>query len=256
MLPNLARLNVAVLGAGPKALASAICLSRHHRVLLGEAGAYRATRRLTGLPMYPGEPELDQLLRRTVRNIEFADSYARALAGADLVIVAEQPVFRAENGRFDMAAVESCLASVARWRPLATVVLETPTPVGYAFRASVQHRLHVIPAPLQLRHGQVAWDRARPRQIVVGDTSERGLTYAFLVVRSCSHPNTPYLLTNPSEAEAIHAFELRRSARGRAESQEHIVEYCHRQRLNVEQVLRGLQPFEFVQESDAVVLLE
>lgn len=245
MLPNLGRLNVAVLGAGPRALASAICFSRHHRVVLSEVGTYRNSRRLTGQAMYPSEPELDVLMKRTGSNIELADSYGSALGSADLVIVAEQPIFCPETSRFDMTAVECCLVSVARWSPWATVVLETPTPVGYAFKASMQHRLHIVPAPLHLRHGQVAWDRARPHQIVVGDTSERGLAYAFLAVRSCSDRNTPFLLTNSSEAEAIHAFELRRRARGRAESQDAILDYCHRHRLNAEQVLRGTQPYHY-----------
>lgn len=255
MLPNLGCLHIAVLGAGPRALASAICLSRHHRVVLGEAGTYRRARRLAGLAMYPSEPELDELMKGHASNIELTDSYGGSLVAADLVIVAEQPTFRPENGRFDMAAVECCLASVARWSPLATVVLESPTPVGYARNASLQHRLHVVPAPLHLRCGQIAWDRARPHQIVVGDTSERGLTYAFLAVRSCSDRNTSFLLTHASEAEAIHAFELKRRATGRAESQDAILSYCRRHRLNADQVLRGVQPYPYVHESDGIMQL-
>lgn len=255
MIPNLGCLNIAVLGAGPRAMASAICMARHHRVVLGECGTYRVDKRLNGLPIYTSEPELDELLRRTARNIEFADTYSRALVGSDVVIVAEQPVFRAESGRFDMNAVERCLTSVARWSPNAAVVLETPTPVGYAHRASVQHRLHVIPAPLHLRRGQIAWDRAWPQKILVGDTSERGLAYAFLVVRSCGDRNTPFLLTNSSEAEAIHAFELKRRVRGRADSQDVILDYCCKHRLNAEQVLRGVQPYQYVHEPDGSMQL-
>src|SRR5690606_11831970 len=104
----------------------------------------------------------------------------------------------------DLSAIEACLTAVARRRPRATVVLEAPTPVGYAVQASQRHCLQVIPAPLLLRPGRMAWDRARPHRVVVGDVSDRGLAYAFLAVRSCGDPNTPYLLTHPSEAEAIH----------------------------------------------------
>jgi UDPglucose 6-dehydrogenase len=249
MLGRLAHLNVAVLGSGPRALASAICLSRHHRVLLGEAGRLRAQRRLARLPMHPEEPGLDELMRRVAIDIGFTDSYASALDSADLVVIAEQPAFQPAQRRFDLSAIEACLAAVARRRPRATVVLEAPTPVGYAIQASQRHRLQVIPAPLLLRPGRMAWDRARPQRVVVGDVSERGLAYAFLAVRSCGDPNTPYLLTHPSEAEAIHALERRRGVRGASETREMVIDYCRRRRLNEEQVLRAMLPLDYVHES-------
>ena len=249
MLKDLPRLCVAVLGSGPRALASAICLSRHHRVMLGEAATHRTRMRLAHLPMYPGESELDEFMRRVSTRIEFTDSYASALDAADLVIVAEQPSFQAAQRSYDMSAIERCMEAIERRRPRATVVLEAPTPVGYALKVSLQYRIRVIPAPLLLRQGNVARDRGQPQRIVVGDTSENGLTYAFIAVRSCIDHNTPYLLTNSSEAEAIHAFERKRVVCGHSEMVEEVVEYCRRQRLNEDQVLHGLKPLDHVQES-------
>lgn len=249
MLKDLPSLSVAVLGSGPRALASAICLSRHHRVSLGETDAYRARQQLARQPMYPGEARLDELLRRNPTPIRFTDSYAGALMSADLVIVAEQPVFRVAERRFDLSAIERCMGAVAQLRPRATVILEATTPVGYANRVGRQHGLQVIPAPLALRQGHVASDRAQPQRFVVGSSSETGRIYAFNAVRSCRDPNTPYLLTNASEAEAIHAFERWRVLRGRSETSTELVDYCKHHRLDVDQMLRGLQPVDHVHES-------
>lgn len=249
MLKEFSRLSVAVLGAGPRALASAICMARHYRVALAEAVSYRSQKRLTRSPMYPGEPELDGLFRRACSNIEITESYSSALTAADVVIVAEQPIFQSVQRAFDMSAIESCLETVARRRPRATVILEAPTPVGYALEASLRHHIHVIPAPLHMREGFVARDRAQPQRVLVGDASERGLSYAFLAIRSCSDSNTPYLLTNSSEAEAIHAFERKRVLRGHSESHEEVIDYCLRHRLNENQVRRGLQTLDYVSES-------
>jgi len=255
MFKELPRFSIAVLGSGPRALASAICLARHHTVTLGEASAYRTRQQLARAPMYPTEAKLDELLRRTSGNIKFTDSLASALTTADLVVVAEQPEFRSVERQFDMTLIERCLEAVARYRPRATVILEAPVPVGYCLKASLQHRIAVIPAPLLMREGSVARDRAQPARIVVGSTSDSGLNYAFIAVRSCRDPNTPYLLTNASEAEAIHAFERKRVLRGRSETHDEVADYCKVRRLNQDQVLRGLQPLAYVHESQLVELL-
>lgn len=249
MLKDLPKLSVAVLGAGPRALASAICLSRHHSVSLGEIVAHRSRQQLVRQPIYPGESMLDELLLRNPTPIRFTDSYASALIAADLVIVAEQPVFRSAELRFDMSAIERCMEAVARLTPRATVILEATTPVGYANRVGLRHGIQVIPSPLLLRQGHVARDRAQPQRFVVGSTSESGRIYAFNAVRSCRDPNTPYLLTNASEAEAIHAFERWRVLRGRSETSTELMDYCKRHRLDVDQMHHGLQPLDHVHES-------
>ncbi|MFW2357005.1 MAG: hypothetical protein ACN4F8_15865 [Hydrogenophaga sp.] len=249
MFNELPRFSIAVLGSGPRALASAVCLSRHHSVTLGESGGYCTQQQLARAPLYPTEPKLDELLGRTSGHIKFTDAFVKALTTADLVVVAEQPEFLPTERRFDMAPVERCLQAVARHRPRATVILEAPAPVGYSLKASLQHRIIVIPAPLLMRTGSIAMDRAQPTRIIVGSTSDKGLNYAFIAVRSCRDPNTPYLLTNASEAEAIHAFERKRVLRGRSESGEEVADYCRIRRLNEDQVLRGLQPLAYVHES-------
>lgn len=199
--------------------------------------------------MYPDEIKLDELLHRTGRNITFTDSYPASLNTADLVVVSAQPQYRTASRSLDMAPIERCLDAVRRHRPRATVILEAPTPVGYALKAGWEHHLRVIPAPWLMREGNVAIDRAQPRHIVVGSCCERGLNYAFMAVRSSRDHNTPYLLTNASEAEAIHAFERKRIVRGHSESIEEVVDYCKRQRLDQAQVLRGLQPLALVHAS-------
>lgn len=249
MFKSLPHLHVAVLGSGPRALASALCLSRHNTVRLGETTGFRQQRTLARLPLYPGESRLDELLRQSPTHVEFTGSHESALLMADLVVVAEQPVFRAQQRSYDMSAIERCLQAVARHRPRATVILEAPAPVGYADQASLQHRLEVIPAPLILREGQVMRDRLQAPRIVVGSHTERGLDYAFMAVRSFLDPNTPYLLTNPSEAEAIHAFERKRALRGRSETQQEVVDYCRLRHLDQDQMLRGLQTLEYVCDS-------
>ena len=70
-----------------------------------------------------------------------------------------------------------------------------------------------------------------------------------MAVRSYIDPNTPYLLTNPSEAEAIHAFERKRALRGRSETQQEVVDYRRQHRLDQDQMLRGLQTLEYVCDS-------
>lgn len=244
-----ARLTIAVLGTGPRAVASAICLSRHHRVALAEKTSHGIPRSFDRPSRCQGEPELEELLRRTGSNIELTDSFAGALNQSDLVIVAEQPRFVRSHRTYDMSAIEHCIGSVARHRPRATVILESPTPVGFAIMASMQYRVHVIPAPLHLKQGRIARDRVQPSRILVGDASDRGLAYAFVAVRSCRDLNTPYFLAHPSEVEAIHAFERRRVLRGRSETQDEVSRYCRLHRLNEVQVLQGLQPVECVQEA-------
>lgn len=245
---------IAVLGSGPEALASAICLARHQWVSLGEEVGHRQTSLAAGLDMYPNEPELDDLARQVSARLALVGSYRDALQDVDLAIVAEPPRFIAAQARFDMSGIEHCLQVVAKYRPHIPVVLETHTPVGYAVSAALRHGIQILPAPLHRRRGRIARDRACLDRVVVGDNSTRGLTYAFLIVRSCTTLNTPFFLANPSEVEAIHAFELRREASGRVEPVDVVAAYCLRHRLNADQVLGGLSPIDYVYESPAVAL--
>lgn len=82
-----------------------------------------------------------------------------------------------------------------------------------------------MPAPLLMLEERIARDRVQPARSVVGSTSDSGLNYAFITVRSCRDRNTPYLLTNATEAEAIHVFERKRVLHGRTESQEEVADH-------------------------------
>jgi UDPglucose 6-dehydrogenase len=103
--------------------------------------------------------------------------------------------------------VEAVIEQVRSLNPQATLVIKSTIPVYFTERMRAEHGYEgILFAPEFLREGRALHDNLYPSRIVVGQRSDRGRQFAQLMAEGSLRPDTPVLLTDSRQAEAIKLF--------------------------------------------------
>jgi len=205
-------MKIAVAGVGYVGLSLAVLLSQRHEVV-----AVSTTQAKVEMINSRKSPIVDQEISRYMAEKELKltatlDKEA-AYSGADIVIVAAPTNYDPNKNYFDTSAVEDVLEITTRVNPDALVVIKSTIPVGYT--RGIREKFHnpnIIFSPEFLREGKALYDNLHPSRIVVGTVmSDEALLkkaegFAALLKEAALDGDTPVLITNLTEAEAIKLF--------------------------------------------------
>ena len=195
-------MNITVAGAGYVGLSNAILLARQHQVTLIDVVADKVEQINTGrCPI--DEPLMVEHLQKGGLNLRATTDPAEAYPGADFIIVATPTDYDPQLNTFDTSSVDAVLAIARQHNPTATLVIKSTIPVGFT---AGQSDANVIFSPEFLREGRALEDNLQPSRIVVGCRDERGQQFAQLLADAADRTDTPILLTDATEAEAIKLF--------------------------------------------------
>jgi UDPglucose 6-dehydrogenase len=198
--------HIAVVGAGYVGVANALMLAQHHPVTVVDINPARVA-----LLQQRQSPVVDALasefLQRPGLQLKATTDAAAALQQADLVIVATPTDYDPQTNGFDTSSVESVLNQALAANPHSTLLIKSTVPVGFTARMRAQLGSdRILFSPEFLREGQALRDNLYPSRIVVGDRGPRGQWVAQLLLAGAHRADTPVLLTDPAEAEAIKLF--------------------------------------------------
>ncbi len=130
-----------------------------------------------------------------------------AITAADIVIVATPTNYDPDADTFDTSSVESVIGLVIEHNPTALIVVKSTVPVGFTERVRAAFNSdNIVFSPEFLREGSALNDNLHPSRIIVGDKTARGQDFADLLVAASLDENTPVMLTESTEAEAIKLF--------------------------------------------------
>lgn len=199
-------MKIAVIGTGYVGLSLAVLLARDHQVVALDIDAEKV-RCLNGHQCPIDDPDIENMLKSKDLNLSATVELSAALEDAELAIIATPTDYDPESNGFDTSSVESVLCQILAINPDALIIIKSTVPVGFTQRVrSVHNTQNIIFSPEFLREGKALYDNLHPSRIVVGDRSERGRTFAEALRSASNKPDTPILLCDSTEAEAIKLF--------------------------------------------------
>lgn len=199
-------MKIVVVGLGYVGLSNAVLLAQHNEVI----GVDISQERVDALNARKSpivDAELSKYLVEKDLHLSASTDLKASLTGADYVIVSTPTNYDEATNFFDTSSVEAVISSVIEAEPNACVVVKSTIPVG--FIEDVRERLDtdaVLFSPEFLREGRALYDNLHPSRIIVGEKSERAVTFARLLTQGAIKSDLELLFTSAREAEAIKLF--------------------------------------------------
>lgn len=198
-------MKIAVIGIGYVGLSNAIVLAQHNEVVLVDVIEEKVNKiNLKKSPI--AEPLIEDYLEHHALNLSATLSLESACLNADFVLVATPTDYNDQTISFDTSSVKEVVKKVSAITPQATIIIKSTVPLGFTAKLIAQGYKNIIFVPEFLREGRALYDNLYPSRLVIGDVSERGKTFARLMLQGAIKKDVPVLYTQPTEAEAIKLF--------------------------------------------------
>ncbi len=197
---------IVVAGIGYVGLSLAVLLSQKNEVVaidLDASKVEKVNNRVSPIE----DVEISAYFADKELNLTATTDSIPAITAADVVIVATPTNYDPEADTFDTSSVESVIGLVVEHNPTALIVVKSTVPVGFTERVRAKFNSeNIVFSPEFLREGSALYDNLHPSRIIVGEKTARGQGFADLLAAASLDSNTPILLTESTEAEAIKLF--------------------------------------------------
>ncbi|MGX6971782.1 nucleotide sugar dehydrogenase [Vagococcus lutrae] len=199
-------MQLSIFGLGYVGLANALLLSQSEYIMAYDI----VSEKIKGLnngesPLI--DKEIEEFLARDDLNIEYTDELKTAINHADVFIIATPTDYDEKRNYFNTSTVEDVIEKVLKEKPEATFIIKSTVPVGYTETLKEKYNTeNIIFSPEFLREGKALYDNLYPSRIIIGEKSERAEQIANMFLKNTVEKNSPVLLTDSTEAEAIKLF--------------------------------------------------
>lgn len=232
-------MKIAVAGAGYVGLSIGLLLSKNNSVIIFDTDTNKILKLQERISPID-EKLISDYLENSNSNFRATDEFEDAFTEADFSIIATPTNYDPETNAFDVSTVEETIANILKINPNGQIVIKSTVPVG--FTTSMQKKFNsenIFFSPEFLREGSALQDNLYPSRIIVGSKTPSAKEFALLLLRAALSENTPVMMTNSTEAEAIKLFSNTFLAMRIAYFNE-LDSYCEAQGLSSQEVITGV----------------